>query len=463
MADKITGTRRFVVSSTTAFAVGDEIPNVLRHRAFPSSNRSNNPLFGLTTEILQTYVQCNPKFKVIDRLPQRILTNPSEGVHNNGADNEDRNLICRVHDKILCDNDVYTILDLLGTGTFGQVFKCQKDGTKQQVAIKIIKNQTAYYNQGLLEIKIARLLNNTFDPNDEHHLVRLIDYFEFKNHICVVFELLSMSLLDILTQNQFRGLPLSVVQRFTRQILSALVIMEEAKIIHCDLKPENILLAPPKAQQQKQPPPVPSQQSQQQVSSEQPTKKNKTENNAATTSDEVVQPSSQTSSQGTTAKATDTKGHPEPPSLLLVSGSDPSQPGDDSSVSSTTEPVVSAQSAQSSSTTKNTSGTTTATATATEAATAATSTTAPTTAATDAPKQSGGRLGVWSDVKVIDLGSACFEGKTMYSYIQSRFCKYPWIVFTSCHFSPYYYLCLSSVLRLSPFLSIFQIAPPKFC
>jgi serine/threonine protein kinase len=129
---------------------------------------------------------------------------------------------------------------LLGTGTFGQVFKCQKDGTKQQVAIKIIKNQTAYYNQGLLEIKIARLLNNTFDPNDEHHLVRLIDYFEFKNHICVVFELLSMSLLDILTQNQFRGLPLPIVQRFTRQILSALVTLEEAKIIHCDLKPENI-------------------------------------------------------------------------------------------------------------------------------------------------------------------------------------------------------------------------------
>ena len=452
MTDK---TKRFVVSSSTAFAVGEEVPNVLRGRASPSSHSRSNPLFGLTTEILQTYVQCNPKFKVIDRLPQRILTNPSEGVHNNGLDNEDRNLICRVHDKILCDNDVYTILDLLGTGTFGQVFKCQKDGTKQQVAIKIIKNQTAYYNQGLLEIKIARLLNNTFDPNDEHHLVRLIDYFEFKNHICVVFELLSMSLLDILTQNQFRGLPLSVVQRFTRQILSALVVMEEAKIIHCDLKPENILLAPPKTQQ-KQPPPVPSQQSQDQISSEQPIKKNKTESNAATGRDENHQSSSQTLVQGTTTKApaeASSGGHPEPPLLHLVSDSDLSQSGEDSMVSSMKEPVVDEPSASTSA------STTTAAAAAT-----ATSASAPTTASTstEPPKQNGGRLGIWSDVKVIDLGSACFEGKTMYSYIQSRFCKYHWVVSN--------FILLSLLIIIYCFFAAFyrfflyyQIVPPKFC
>jgi dual specificity protein kinase YAK1 len=29
------------------------------------------------------------------------------------------------------------------------------------------------------------------------------------------------------------------------------------------------------------------------------------------------------------------------------------------------------------------------------------------------------------DIKVIDFGSACFEGKTMYSYIQSRFYRSP--------------------------------------
>jgi dual specificity protein kinase YAK1 len=35
-----------------------------------------------------------------------------------------------------------------------------------------------------------------------------------------------------------------VVQRFTVQLLSALVVLQDIGILHCDLKPENILLCP---------------------------------------------------------------------------------------------------------------------------------------------------------------------------------------------------------------------------
>ena len=37
---------------------------------------------------------------------------------------------------------------------------------------------------------------------------------------------------------------LQVVQRFTVQLLSALIVLQDTSIIHCDLKPENILLCP---------------------------------------------------------------------------------------------------------------------------------------------------------------------------------------------------------------------------
>jgi hypothetical protein len=241
----------FSVSDSSAFATASvhEIHHV-------KSTFQKNRMHSMTANILDTYTRCNPNFRVVDKLPQRMLTNPSEGVANNGCDNEEANLICHVHDQITCSDITYTILDLLGTGTFGQVFRCQKDSTKEVVAIKIIKNKAAYHSQGLLEIKIARLLNNTFDPKDERHIVRLLDSFEFNNHICLVFELLSVSLLDILTQNQFRGLPLSVVQRFTRQIIAAMATLEDANIIHCDLKPENILLTPPKVHKKQPPPPA---------------------------------------------------------------------------------------------------------------------------------------------------------------------------------------------------------------
>ena len=99
----------------------------------------------------------------------------------------------------------------------------------------MVKNKPAYYSQGQLEFKIASYLNAK-DSRDERHIVRLQECFEFQGHVCLVFELLSMSLLDILTQNQFRGLPLAVVLRFTKQILSALLVLEDSKIIHCDLK-----------------------------------------------------------------------------------------------------------------------------------------------------------------------------------------------------------------------------------
>lgn len=205
---------------------------------------SKNCLYGLTVNICKTFKACNKDFNPIAQLPQRVLTQPSEGVLNNGMDNSESNLVCKVHDELLSDHNSYTILDILGTGTFGQVFRCKNEKTKELVAIKVIKNKPAYHNQGMIEIKIARLLNSQYDPNNEKNIVRLMESFEYKNHICLVFEILSISLLDLLTQNQFRGLPLSIVHKFTKQILTALIVLEDANVIHCDLKPENILLVP---------------------------------------------------------------------------------------------------------------------------------------------------------------------------------------------------------------------------
>ena len=74
------------------------------------------------------------------------------------------------------------------------------------------------------------------------NIVQLLDSFDFVGHACLVFELLEFSLFDLLAQNQYRGLPLYIVQKFTKQILNALISIKDCNIIHCDLKPENILI-----------------------------------------------------------------------------------------------------------------------------------------------------------------------------------------------------------------------------
>lgn len=89
---------------------------------------------------------------------------------------------------------------------------------------------------------ILKHLNSRWDPNDEHHILRLQDTFTHKNHLCLVFELLSVSLYDLIKQNKFRGLSTHLIRLFAGQILDVLEILRLADVIHCDLKPENILL-----------------------------------------------------------------------------------------------------------------------------------------------------------------------------------------------------------------------------
>ena len=85
-------------------------------------------------------------------------------------------------------------------------------------------------------------LNQQCDPHDEHHILRLRDSFIHKNHLCLVFELLSSNLYELIKQNQFQGLSTQLVKVFTAQLLDALTVLKDARLIHCDLKPENILL-----------------------------------------------------------------------------------------------------------------------------------------------------------------------------------------------------------------------------
>ncbi|CAH8277152.1 unnamed protein product [Arabidopsis lyrata] len=199
----------------------------------------------LTRDLVETYKICDPQFKYRGELnPKRYLTTPSVGVHNDGFDNVNFDLILAVNDDF-CSSDSrqrYIVKDLLGHGTFGQVAKCWVPETNSFVAVKVIKNQLAYYQQALVEVSILTTLNKKYDPEDKNHIVRIYDYFLYHGHLCICFELLDMNLYELIKINQFRGLSLSIVKLFSKQILLGLALLKDAGIIHCDLKPENILL-----------------------------------------------------------------------------------------------------------------------------------------------------------------------------------------------------------------------------
>ncbi|GJN01843.1 hypothetical protein PR202_ga19144 [Eleusine coracana subsp. coracana] len=179
-----------------------------------------------TADIIQTFERCNPEFKYSEALnPKRFLTNPSTPAHNNGLDNANWDLILYVNLELVNEtsNRRFIVKEMLGQGTFGQVVKCLDTESNGYVAVK---------------------LNQNFDPDDQHNIVRMLDFLSFQNHLCIAFEMLGQNLYELLKRNHLRGLKMKYVRAFSKQILDAMVVMRDAGIIHCDLKPENILLAP---------------------------------------------------------------------------------------------------------------------------------------------------------------------------------------------------------------------------
>uniref|UniRef100_A0A0D9VJX8 Protein kinase domain-containing protein n=1 Tax=Leersia perrieri TaxID=77586 RepID=A0A0D9VJX8_9ORYZ len=212
-----------------------------------SSVRKRPFVARLTTDIIQTFEKCNPEFKYSDSLnPKRFLTNPAVPVHNDGLDNANSDLILYVNLELVNKklDRRYVIKEMLGQGTFGQVAKCWDAETNSYVAVKVIKNQPAFYQQAIMEVSLLSMINEKFDPDDQHHIVRMLDFFLYQNHLCIAFEMLGHNLYELLKRNSLRGLQLKYVRTFSRQILDALVVMKDAGIIHCDLKPENILITP---------------------------------------------------------------------------------------------------------------------------------------------------------------------------------------------------------------------------
>lgn len=215
------------------------------HQTDLAAAQARNSLRTVTLGLLGLFRQSDASYAYDESRfnPKRVLTKPSKPLHNGGLDNEHHDYILYVGDHFGNEEGRrFTILDLLGHGTFGQVVKCQNLKTKETVAIKIIKNQTAYFNQSMMEVTILELLNQKFDSSDLYHITRMKDTFIYKKHLCIVFELLSLNLFELIKQNHFKGFSHQLIRIFLNQILEALCLLNEAKIVHCDLKPENILL-----------------------------------------------------------------------------------------------------------------------------------------------------------------------------------------------------------------------------
>nr|KAJ3701864.1 hypothetical protein LUZ61_005569 [Rhynchospora tenuis] len=134
----------------------------------------------------------------------------------------------------------YKILSKMGEGTFGRVVECWDRERREYVAIKVIRSKSKYREAAMIEIDVLTRLSENKDR--QSHCVQIRRWFDYRGHICIVFEKLGPSLFDFLKRNKYQPFPLELVREFGRQLLESVEYMHDMRLIHTDLKPENILL-----------------------------------------------------------------------------------------------------------------------------------------------------------------------------------------------------------------------------
>ncbi|KAG6510163.1 hypothetical protein ZIOFF_028172 [Zingiber officinale] len=131
----------------------------------------------------------------------------------------------------------------MGEGTFGQVLECWDRERNEMVAIKIVRSIRKYRQAAMIEIDMLQQLGK-YDTNGSR-CVQIRNWFDYRNHICIVFEKLGPSLYDFLRKNSYHSFPIDLVREFGRQLLECVAFMHDMRLIHTDLKPENVLLVSP--------------------------------------------------------------------------------------------------------------------------------------------------------------------------------------------------------------------------
>jgi eukaryotic-like serine/threonine-protein kinase len=135
----------------------------------------------------------------------------------------------------------YQLLDLIGRGSTGKVFRATDTVTNQVVAVKVLAAELAedaqFLQQFRREVPIAADLNNP-------HVLPIHNYGEIDGQLYVDMQLIEGSNLGRLIRNEGgRLLPARAVTMI-EQVAAALGSAHRKGLVHRDVKPSNILIPP---------------------------------------------------------------------------------------------------------------------------------------------------------------------------------------------------------------------------
>ena len=170
----------------------------------------------------------------------------------------------------------YHVVQKVGWGHFSTVWLCKDLKFNTFIAMKVQKSAANYAEAAYDEIDILMKVSSNcsqeiwrksltrYIPGEEMQeierskreqcfVVQLLNSFIHTGpngkHVCMVFEILGVNLLEIIKRYNYKGIPMPICRVISKQILIGLDYLHRiCGIIHTDLKPENVLLQLTKAQ-----------------------------------------------------------------------------------------------------------------------------------------------------------------------------------------------------------------------
>ncbi|MBL8921601.1 MAG: serine/threonine protein kinase [Myxococcaceae bacterium] len=133
----------------------------------------------------------------------------------------------------------YELLELLGRGGMGEVWRARQTSLDRQVAVKLLPSKFASDREFVARFeKEATALASLSHPN----VVQIIDRGQAGTHYYFVMELVGgVNLRELLTGKR---LPPKDALRIIVEVAKAIDYAHEQKVVHRDLKPENVLIDP---------------------------------------------------------------------------------------------------------------------------------------------------------------------------------------------------------------------------
>lgn len=137
-----------------------------------------------------------------------------------------------------CLNDTYTLLEELGSGGGGVVYKAYHERLQKYVVVKQIKDQVKGILEGRAEADILKKLKHS-------NLPQVYDFLEIDGEIYTVMDFVPGESLDKALKRE-KSFDAKTVYQWALQLADALAYLHKQNppVIHSDIKPANVMLTP---------------------------------------------------------------------------------------------------------------------------------------------------------------------------------------------------------------------------